>query len=532
MLLRVASSPPPFARFDLDLLGSTGFHSVQASGIDAILARKIPDAIQGKLVISGESGSDCPCLLFPSIPLPSPLPCPSPLSLLSQQARRRIQLIVVIIRRWQSCSCWDRVGGDRVILLDYAVALLNDAATHLASFGRRKRGGPKTASSIATWWAAVRHIDCFMMEHATDRCSSQLHKLRDYIQQALQKTYPGASGWTYTHELGFNVTPQSIDAWRLFTKAHTHFRPFSNKGWDLYQLVDDIVPTRAKGKYVFNAARSSRSQTVGELDMPVDMTQLSVGESQVSTDESQVFANESQLFSQSQLSDAASQSSGVSQPFSDWSQSNYGSQFPDSHDAFDGDMWPLDQLASLATSQLSAPPVTSQPSPPVFPVPSQYSLPPSTPLVLQTPRIQTLLLLAPAQLGGQSVLPGAQTVTPAAALKCAASDETDTPWSNKRTRTTGPDAIMFLGRGVMDIGGALQECFGTKSSGLFPTKKVSRARSLAVQDEQSGFISTDARLRLSLLFACDVASADAYVAENNSYSRSDLAQILVPDALF
>ncbi|KAJ6496156.1 hypothetical protein C8R45DRAFT_1131996 [Mycena sanguinolenta] len=384
-------------------------------------------------------------------------------------------------------------------------ALLNDAATHLASFGRPKRGGPKTASSIATRWAALR-------------------KLRDYIQQALQKTYPGASGWTYTHELGFNVTPQSIDAWRVFTKAHTHFRPFSNKGWDLYQLVDDIVPTRAKGKYVFNAARSSRSRTVGELEMPVDMTQLSVGESQVSTDESQVFANESQLFSQSQLSDAASQSSGVSQPFSDWSQSNYGSQFPDSHDAFDGDMSPLDLL--------SAPPVVSQPSLPVFPVPSQYSSPPSTPLVPQTPRIQTLPLLAPAQLGGRSVLPGAQTVTPAAALKRAASDETDMPWSNKRTRTTGPDAIMFLGRGVMDIGGALRECFGTKSSGLSPTKKVSRARSLAVQDEQSGFISTDARLRLSLLFARDVASADAYVAENNSYSRSDLAKILVPDALF
>ncbi|KAJ6447984.1 hypothetical protein C8R45DRAFT_1134634 [Mycena sanguinolenta] len=371
-------------------------------------------------------------------------------------------------------------------------ALLNDAATHLASFGPPKRGGPKTATSIATRWAALR-------------------KLRDYIQQALQKTYPGASGWTYTHELGFNVTPQSMDAWHVytrhvFTKAHTHFRPFANKGWDLYQLVNDIVHTRAKGKYVFNAARSSRSRTVGELDMPVDMTQLSVGESQVSADESQ--------------------------PFPDWSQSNYGSQFPDSHDTFDGDMSPLDQLASLATSQLSAPPVASQPSPLVLPVPSQYSSTPSTPLVPQTPRIQTLPLLAPAQLGGRSVLPGAQTVTPAAALKLAASDKTDTPWSNKRTRTTGPDAIMFLGRGVMDIGGALRECFGTKSSGLSPTKKVSQARSLAVQDEQSGFISIDARLRLSLLFARDVASADAYVAENNSFSRSDLAKILVPDALF
>ncbi|KAJ7181812.1 hypothetical protein B0H12DRAFT_1246859 [Mycena haematopus] len=344
-----------------------------------------------------------------------------------------------------------------------------------------------------------------MMEHITDRYFSQLRKLHDYIQQALQKTYPGASGWTYTYELGFNVTPESVDVWRVFVKAHPHFQPFANKGWDLYQLVDDIIPTRAKGKYVFNAATSGRSSPVDDRDAAVNQ-------------ESQLSASESQSFPESQLFDATSQSSGVLQPFSDWSQSNYGSQIPDSPDPFNDNMSPLDQLASLATSQLSAPTAASQP----------LCSAPSTPIVPRTPRIQSPPPIAPPQLGGRSV----PTVTPSMAIKRAVSDETDMPWGNKRTRTTGPDAIMFLGRGVMDIGGALRECFGTKSSGLSPTKKVLRARSLAVEDEENGYISTDTRLRLSLLFGRDVASADAYVAENNSFSRADLARILLPESLF
>ncbi|KAJ7266950.1 hypothetical protein B0H12DRAFT_1230064 [Mycena haematopus] len=136
-------------------------------------------------------------------------------------------------------------------------SLLNDAATHLASFGPPKEGGPKTASSIKSRWATLR-------------------KLRDYIQQVLQKTYPGASEWTYTHERGFNVTPESRDAWRAFVK-----------------LVDDIIPARAKDKYVF-VARSKRSRLASELDMSAETTQLSMPETQSMT-ETQLLIRESQL---------------------------------------------------------------------------------------------------------------------------------------------------------------------------------------------------------------------------------------------
>ncbi|KAJ7884325.1 hypothetical protein B0H14DRAFT_3857120 [Mycena olivaceomarginata] len=300
--------------------------------------------------------------------------------------------------------------------------LLNDAAAHLRSLGPPKHGGPKTPDAIKGRWTV----------------------------QALQKTYPGASGWTYTHELGFNITPESEDAWHVFLRAsNSHFKPFANKCLDLW-----------------SSGRASRSQAHEELAEPATSTDVT----QLSTES---------LLIESQLSDTSSQASALSQPISNWSQSNYGgSQSPEQHSNHD------DELSGMSETP------TRPPAPAVAPT------------------------------------------TPANALKRAASDETDTPWSSKRTKTTGPEAIMFLGRGVMDIGGALQECFGTKSSGLSPTKKLGQARKLAEEDVKNNYISSDVRLRLSLLFGRDISAADAYIAESDGYSRADLARILLPDFFF
>ncbi|KAJ7872009.1 hypothetical protein B0H14DRAFT_3567319 [Mycena olivaceomarginata] len=340
--------------------------------------------------------------------------------------------------------------------------LLNDDAAHLRSLGPPKHGGPKTPDAIKGRWTVTR-------------------KLHDYIQQALQKTYPGASGWTYTHGLGFNITPETEDAWHVFLRAgNSHFKPFANKGWDLWELVHEILPAQAKGKFVFNAAsgRASRSQAHEELAEPATSTDVT----QLSTES---------LLIESQLSDTSSQASALSQPISNWSQSNYGrSQSPEQHSNHDDELAGMSGLIQLASAA------------------SQLSQTPST-----TPETPT-----------RPPAPAVAPTTPANALKRAASDETDTP--------TGPEAIMFLGRGVMDIGGALRECFGTKSSGLSPTKKLGQARKLAEEDVKNNYISSDVRLRLSLLFGRDISAADAYIAESDGYSRADLARILLPDFFF
>ncbi|KAJ7777911.1 hypothetical protein DFH07DRAFT_950983 [Mycena maculata] len=360
--------------------------------------------------------------------------------------------------------------------------LLNDAAVLHACkiLGAPKHGGPKTPDTIRSRWATLR-------------------KLHDYIEQALQKNYPGASGWTYTHELGFNVTPESMDAWRTFLKAgNSHFKPFTNKGWDLWEVMHETLPTRAKGKYVFNAAsgRSSRSQA--HEDLAQSLTQ-SNNDSQSSETSSQSSAPSQPISNWSQSDYGSSQS----QPISNWSQSDYGrSQSPGDLDGRT-DMSGLDQLGSAALQVSQRTPSTTQPTaPPLAPVVPTAPAPPAPP------------------------------ATPANVLKRAASDETDGPWSNKHTKTTGPEAIMFLGRGVMDIGGALRECFGNKSSGLSPTKELLQARKLAEEDEKNKYITSDVRLRLSLLFGRDISAADAYIAEGDGFNRTDLARILLPDLFF
>ncbi|KAJ7146793.1 hypothetical protein C8R44DRAFT_899013 [Mycena epipterygia] len=136
---------------------------------------------------------------------------------------------------------------------------MNEAAVHLASFGPPKKGDVKTAASCASKWIALR-------------------KLHDYILAALQKTYPGISGWTYTHQDGFSVTDETMAAWANFANVHRHFKPFANEGWPHFDKVHEILPTLAKGKYVFNAARVpasiGTSQTQADPDEDdVDGTQ-------------------------------------------------------------------------------------------------------------------------------------------------------------------------------------------------------------------------------------------------------------------
>ncbi|KAJ7939255.1 hypothetical protein B0H13DRAFT_2532640 [Mycena leptocephala] len=168
--------------------------------------------------------------------------------------------------------------------------VLNEAAAHMAGLGPPKAGGPKTTSSCNTKW-------------------KQLRKLHDCILQAEQKTYPGASGWTYSDDKGFNVTDDTRDVWNNFSKAHLHFKPFATSGWALFGQMHEILPSRARGQLGFNAASS----------YGVDQDLILALQSQEDTNEP------------TQSSENATQSStDSSQPFSDWSQSNFGdSQAPD-----------------------------------------------------------------------------------------------------------------------------------------------------------------------------------------------------------
>ncbi|KAJ7232114.1 hypothetical protein C8J57DRAFT_1533288 [Mycena rebaudengoi] len=139
------------------------------------------------------------------------------------------------------------------------------------------KGGPKTAASIKTVWG-------------------QMKKTHESLLLMLQGQYPGTSSWTYNRELGFSAVHKQ----RL----------------DLFDTIHNIVPTHAKGMHVHNPIHPPTSSLpapgVPHLQGGVSMPNLHL--------ENNDFPSMSQLlsFSQSQSTD--------SQPFTDWSQSHFGSQ--------------------------------------------------------------------------------------------------------------------------------------------------------------------------------------------------------------
>ncbi|KAJ3926908.1 MAG: hypothetical protein NXY57DRAFT_1109700 [Lentinula lateritia] len=167
----------------------------------------------------------------------------------------------------------------------------NEAAKHLEACGPPSHGVAKTAVSIKKYY------------------SSTLRKLHTDILAVLQKTYTGASGWTYTHEGGFNVVSATEDAWRNFVSVHKQFKPFKTSGWPLWELIHEIVLTRARGVHVFNAASQDTTQETGCRKLFSDSA---ISESQITS--SQAFDESQDTLSQvsMQVSSTLSQTSVTS----------------------------------------------------------------------------------------------------------------------------------------------------------------------------------------------------------------------------
>jgi hypothetical protein len=252
-----------------------------------------------------------------------------------------------------------------------AVAL-QKAETHMAGLRTPFKGGPKTATSIKTVWGQVCGVP-FCSKIFDKVLIAQMKKTHESLLLVLQGQYPGASGWTYDRELGFSVRDNNLDAWKAFIKAHLVFRPFANKGWDLFDTIHDIVPTHAKGMHIHNPIHPPTSSLpapgVPHLQGGVSMPNLHL--------ENNDFPSTSQLlsFSQSQSTD--------SQPFTDWSQLNFRLQsgldgFRDDNGlGFDfGSQSPFMQISLLAPTPTSSSVVSAHgPTTPAATTTSQVVVP-------------------------------------------------------------------------------------------------------------------------------------------------------------
>ncbi|KAJ7110662.1 hypothetical protein C8R44DRAFT_743125 [Mycena epipterygia] len=174
--------------------------------------------------------------------------------------------------------------------------------------------------------------------------------------------------------------------------------------------------------------------------------------------------------SQSQDDDNES-SSQLSQPLTDsWSQSNYGNSQP---------------TDSVSTSQLSM---------------TQRAASQGTPASHIPP-------------------------TPTSAPKRSSSDDIEAPWSNKHSRTTGPELILALGHSVAGIGKVIETVFALKKSSVMsPTKKVEVARKMVLADMNNGYLNASEHTHLHILFGRDTTAADAYISDNDAILCAEIGR--------
>jgi hypothetical protein len=66
-----------------------------------------------------------------------------------------------------------------------------------------------------------------------------------------------------------------------------------------------------------------------------------------------------------------------------------------------------------------------------------------------------------------------------------------------------------------------------KSSAMSPTKKVEMARKLALEDMHGGYIMSDERTRLNILFGRDTSAADAYISDEDAFLRAETGRELL-----
>ncbi|KAJ7477794.1 hypothetical protein B0H11DRAFT_2234472 [Mycena galericulata] len=89
--------------------------------------------------------------------------------------------------------------------------------------------------------------------------------------------------------------------------------------------------------------------------------------------------------------------------------------------------------------------------------------------------------------------------TPSTASKRSATSDIEPPWSSKRAKTTGPESILALGRSVDGIG----------------------------KDMHDGYIMSDERTRLNILFGRDTSAADAYISDEDPFLRAETGRELL-----
>ncbi|EIN09148.1 hypothetical protein PUNSTDRAFT_31268, partial [Punctularia strigosozonata HHB-11173 SS5] len=81
-------------------------------------------------------------------------------------------------------------------------------------------------------------------------CKNKWQALRDTYNAISDTLNDKLSGFTFDPHTGAHVTAESDAPWRAYCKKQPKISPFRNKGWEWWEDMIALMPTRVRGANV------------------------------------------------------------------------------------------------------------------------------------------------------------------------------------------------------------------------------------------------------------------------------------------
>ncbi|KAG2367234.1 hypothetical protein BDR07DRAFT_1195468, partial [Suillus spraguei] len=100
----------------------------------------------------------------------------------------------------------------------FKMPTFNQAATNLKEKFKQQRGAEKTGAVCKNKWTALKKAYHSVIEI---KCTS---------------------GFTWSDENRAGITDRKDDVWARFTKSHPHAKPFMSKGFEHFNIIEQLMP--------------------------------------------------------------------------------------------------------------------------------------------------------------------------------------------------------------------------------------------------------------------------------------------------
>ncbi|KAG2746673.1 hypothetical protein P692DRAFT_201654651, partial [Suillus brevipes Sb2] len=108
----------------------------------------------------------------------------------------------------------------------FKLATFNQASAHLKTKHPNQRGAEKNGGVCKNKWTALKKAYQSVIEI---KCTS---------------------GFTWSDEHGAGISDRKDDVWARFTKSHPHAKPFMTKGFEHFEIMQQLMPGKSKGSHV------------------------------------------------------------------------------------------------------------------------------------------------------------------------------------------------------------------------------------------------------------------------------------------